>query len=93
MSGLTEETEALEIDLVEDAAALQEALTARGLDARLDGNRVTLERVSGDDYDVIRDAIVESGALLYRLAPARLMLADVFSATPDDAGAGEGEAA
>ena len=32
VSGLTEETEALEIDLVEDAAALQEALAARGLE-------------------------------------------------------------
>ena len=93
VSGLTEETEALEIDLVEDAAALREVLTARGLNARLDGNRLTLQRVSGGDYDVIRDAIVESGALLYRLAPARLMLADVFSAAPDDVDVGEGEAA
>jgi ABC-2 type transport system ATP-binding protein len=93
VSGLTEETEALEIDLVEDAAALLEVLEARGLNARLDGNRLTLERVAGDDYDVIRDAIVESGVMLYRLAPTRLTLADVFSVAPDDAGAAEGEAA
>jgi hypothetical protein len=35
--------------------------------------------VSGDDYDTLRDVIVDEGALLYRLAPARHSLADVFS--------------
>ena len=80
VSGLTEETEALEIELVEGASALLETLTARGLAARLDGRRLTVEKVTGEDYDVIRDAIVASDALLYRLAPARLALADLFSA-------------
>ncbi len=93
VSGLTEETETLEIELVEGAPALLEALTVRGLVARLDGNRLTLEQVTGEDYDVIRDAVVSSGALLYRLAPTRLALADVFSA-PSAAGTeDEGEAA
>ena len=41
--------------------------------------RLTLEGVSGDDYDTLRDVIVDAGALLYRLAPARHSLADVFS--------------
>ena len=31
---------------------------------------------------MIRDAIVASDALLYRLAPTRLALADVFAARP-----------
>ena len=79
VSGLTEETEALEIELVEGASALQETLAAQGLTGRLDGNRLTLEQVTGEDYDTVRDAIVSSEALLYRLAPARLALADVFS--------------
>jgi ABC-2 type transport system ATP-binding protein len=82
VSGLTEETETLEIELVEGASALHGALAARGLDARLDGNRLTLREVSGEDYDVIRDAIVSSEALLYRLAPTRLALADVFTRVP-----------
>ena len=30
---------------------------------------LTLDGVSGDDYDAIRDAIVDADALLYRLAP------------------------
>ena len=85
VSGFTEETEVLEVELVEGAEAVAGALHRRGVEARLDGRRLTLERVSGSDYDLLRDAIVESGALLYRLAPARHSLADVFETdTPDD---------
>jgi ABC-2 type transport system ATP-binding protein len=79
VSGLTEETETLVVELVDGAAALAEALGRRGLRARLDGSRLTLEGVSGDDYDTLRDAIVESEALLYRLAPTRHGLVDLFS--------------
>ena len=93
VSGLTEETETLEIEVVEGAGALLDALAAKGLAAHLDGSRLTLEHVTGSDYDLIRDAIVSSEALLYRLAPTRLALADVFSARPADTGADEGEAA
>ena len=82
VSGFTEETEALEVELVEGAPAVAELLLRRGVEARLDGRRLTVEGVSGADYDVLRDAIVESGALLYRLAPARHSLADVFEADP-----------
>jgi ABC-2 type transport system ATP-binding protein len=85
VSGFTEETETVVVELVEGAAALAEALGRRGLAPRLDGNRLTLEHVTGGDYDTIRDAIVESNALLYRLAPSRHSLADVFS--PVEAGA------
>jgi ABC-2 type transport system ATP-binding protein len=92
VSGLTEETEALEIELVEGAPALLEMLTARGLTAHLDGRRLTLEQVTGEDYDLIRDAIVASDALLYRLAPARLALADVFSRPDAEAGDERSEA-
>jgi hypothetical protein len=55
------------------------ALRVRGLEPALDGRRLTLEAVSGDEYDALRDVIVETGALLYRLAPARHSLADVFT--------------
>jgi ABC-2 type transport system ATP-binding protein len=79
VSGFTGETETVELELVDGAAALAEALGRRGLRPRLDGNRLTLEHVSGDDYDTLRDAIVETGALLYRLAPSRHSLADVFT--------------
>ena len=85
VSGFTGETETVELELVDGAAALAEALGRRGLHPRLDGNRLTLDDVSGEDYDTLRDAIVETDALLYRLAPSRHSLADVFSPVPTEA--------
>jgi ABC-2 type transport system ATP-binding protein len=88
VAGLTEETESVLVDVVEGAAALAAALERRGLAPRVDGGRLTLEGVSGSDLDELRDAIVESGALLYRLAPERHTLASVF--TPPGAAPGDG---
>jgi ABC-2 type transport system ATP-binding protein len=82
VSGLTEETETVFVDVVENTEALARALDRRGLTVRTDGNRLVLSQVSGDDYDTLRDAIVESGVLVYRLAPERHTLADVFSPEP-----------
>ena len=79
VSGLTEETEAVLVDVVDAADTLAAALERRGLAVRTDGNRLTLPQVSGDDYDTLRDAIVETDVLLYRLAPERHTLADVFT--------------
>jgi ABC-2 type transport system ATP-binding protein len=93
VSGLTEETETLEIELLEGAQALLEALTAKGLAARLDGGRLTLDQVTGADYDVIRDAIVSSGALLYLARADPTGTRRRSSARPADTGADEGEAA
>jgi ABC-2 type transport system ATP-binding protein len=90
VSGLTEETETLEIELVEGASALRDELAARGLTARLDGNRLTLQDASGETYDTIRDALVASEALMYRLAPTRHALADAC-APGAQAGADEDE--
>jgi ABC-2 type transport system ATP-binding protein len=85
VAGLTEETETVLVDLVEGAAELARVLSERGIAVQLDGNRLTLPQVSGDDYDVLRDAVVETGALLYRLAPERHSLASVFDAPPEAA--------
>jgi ABC-2 type transport system ATP-binding protein len=82
VSGFTEETETLEVELLDGAEAVVEALLTRGLEPVLDGRRLTLEGVSGDDYDTLRDVIVDTGARLYRLAPARHSLADVFAHEP-----------
>jgi ABC-2 type transport system ATP-binding protein len=86
VSGFTEETETLEIELVEGADEVAAELRRRGLAPRLDGRRLLLEDVSGHEYDVVRDTVVDVGALLYRLAPARHSLADVFAgeATGED---------
>jgi ABC-2 type transport system ATP-binding protein len=89
VAGLTEETEAVLVDVVEGADELVAALERRGLAPRRNGNRLTLERVAGSDFDILRDAIVEADALLYRLAPERHTLASVF--TPAGAPAGGAE--
>jgi ABC-2 type transport system ATP-binding protein len=91
VSGFTEETETLEVELIEGAAAVADGLRRRGFEPVLDGSHLMLESVSGSDYDTLRDVIVESDALLYRLAPARHSLADVFS-SDGDASEREGEA-
>jgi ABC-2 type transport system ATP-binding protein len=82
VSGFTEETETLEVELLEGADAVVEGLRRRGLAPALDGRRLTLEAVTGDDYDTLRDVIVDAGGVLYRLAPARHSLADVFTREP-----------
>lgn len=79
VSGFTEETESILVDVAEGAEALAEALLRRGLAPRVHGSRLVLEGAAGHDYDELRDAIVESGALLYRLAPERQTLAEVFA--------------
>jgi ABC-2 type transport system ATP-binding protein len=83
VSGFTEETETLEVELLEGADAVAGALARAGMDVRVDGGLLTLDGVSGDDYDAIRDAIVDADALLYRLAPGRHTLADVFAPPTD----------
>jgi ABC-2 type transport system ATP-binding protein len=79
VTSFTEDTEVLVVEVVEGAAALAQSLERQGLSVQLEGNRLTLQQASAEDYDTLRDAIVESGALLYRLAPVRHELADVFS--------------
>jgi ABC-2 type transport system ATP-binding protein len=85
VAGLVEETEIVLVDLVDGAAQLARVLAERGVAAQVDGNRLRLPQASGDDYDVLRDAIVETGALLYRLAPERHSLASVFDAPSEPA--------
>ncbi len=57
------------------------ALTARGLAPAVDGYRLTIATSTDADLDVIRDAIVVSGAGLRRLMPRRRTLEDVFLGT------------
>ena len=89
VAGLTEETETLLVDVLDGAEPLAAELGQRGLAVEREGNRLRLPHVSGDEYDILRDAIVETGALVYRLAPERHTLADVFTplAATDDGSA------
>ena len=89
VSGFTEETETLEVEFLEGAAAVAELLAGRGVAIRSDGNVLTLDAVTGADYDAVRDAIVDADALLYRLAPGRHTLADVFAPASEPSGDGQ----
>ncbi|MDP6606924.1 MAG: ABC transporter ATP-binding protein [Dehalococcoidia bacterium] len=92
VGGFLEETETLIIELSEGEEALAAALATRGLKTRADGRQLILEGASSEDYDTVRDAVVESGALLYRLAPERHSLTEIFERPAgEDATAEDGE--
>ena len=44
----------------------------------MDGNSLAVELDTEAQYDQIRDALVETGARLRRMAPRRLQLTDIF---------------
>ncbi len=66
------ETETLYIEVDENIEKLLRELGVRDVQASLDGSAVVVEDVQGDDYDAIRDALVEA------IAPRRRALSDIF---------------
>ena len=54
------------------------ALAARGIIANIDGVSLAVELENEAQYDHIRDALVETGARLRRMAPRRRQLTDIF---------------
>ena len=78
VSGYTRETETLFIDVDDRRDELVAALAARGVDTTESGRSLVVEGTGEEQYDLIRDAVVEVGARLRRLAPRRRGLADLF---------------
>ena len=79
VKGFTAETMTMHIEVADLRDELVAALAERGIHADGDGRGPLLvEDVSDDDFDVIRDALVASGAPLRRLAPGRGQLSDIF---------------
>lgn len=83
VSGFIQETQTLFIDVDDHRAELVEALARRGIEATVQGLSVMVEQESEEQYDAIRDAVVEAGARLRRLAPRRHTLADIFRRVPE----------
>ncbi|MBI2964909.1 MAG: ABC transporter ATP-binding protein [Chloroflexi bacterium] len=77
---LVEDTETLIIQVQDGLNELLSAMKKRNVEAHVEAGSVVVDRATGEDMDRIRDAIAESGALLYRLAPRRHTLAEVFQA-------------
>lgn len=82
VSLFTQETEALCIEVDDHLEELVTALAKRGIPATVEGFSAVVERESEEQYDAIRDAIVEADARLRRLAPRRHRLTDIFRRTP-----------
>tara|TARA_B100000315_G_scaffold142981_1_gene131992 strand:- start:712 stop:1623 length:912 start_codon:yes stop_codon:yes gene_type:complete len=78
VSGFTQETETIFIDVDSHRDELVAALTSRGVEAMVDGSSLAVELKSEAQYDDIRDALVEADARLRRLAPRRHQLTDIF---------------
>ncbi|NQU97015.1 MAG: ABC transporter ATP-binding protein [Chloroflexi bacterium] len=78
VSGFTQETQTLLIEVDEHRAEFLEALARRQIQAAVDGLAVIVEQKRDEDYDAIRDALVEADAPLRRLAPLRHALTDIF---------------
>jgi len=74
----TKETQILNIDVDDKRDELVAALSERGIQATIEGLSVTVKQENEEQYDIIRDVIVEVDARLYRLAPSRHKLAEIF---------------
>ena len=53
------------------------------MSAASNGPLLLVEHAREEDYDLIRDAAVESGARLRRLSPERRDLTDIFRSRPE----------
>ena len=80
---LTEETETLLIEVADRLEEFSAALAARGVQAAANGPMLVVQQAREEDYDLIRDAAVESGARLRRLSPERRDLTDIFRSRPE----------
>ncbi len=74
----TQETQTLLLEVDDNLDALMEALGKHGIRAELDGASVVVQDVTEDQYDDIRDALVDADSRLRRLAPRRGSLTDIF---------------
>ena len=80
---LTSETETLYIDVDDYRDELAAALASRGIEAAVEGLSLVVEQEDDEQYDLIRDALVESGARLRRLGPRRHGLSEIFRSLPE----------
>ena len=78
VSGFTRESETIFIDVDGGVESLMSALVGLDLDCSLDGHSVAVRNVGDEEYDKIRDALVDSGSRLRRLGPRRRRLAEIF---------------
>jgi ABC-2 type transport system ATP-binding protein len=81
VSRFTQEMQTLFIDVDDKRDELVVALSKRGIQATVEGSSVVVKQESEEQYDAIRDTVVEVDARLSRLAPRRHRLSDIFRST------------
>ena len=74
----TRDTETVFIEVDSNRDELAAALERRGVVVTADGSGMTIEGPDESVYDHVRDALVESGAPLRRMAPRRRELTELF---------------
>ena len=80
---LTRETATIFIEVDRNRDELVSALEKRDIHTDIDGLSVVVNLETEEQYDAIRDAIVEAKAPLRRLAPRRGHLTDIFRSVPE----------
>lgn len=78
VSSFTQATQSLHIDVDDNRDELLASLSKRGIQATVQGASVIITLESEEQYDTIRDAVVEAGSRLRRLAPLRHSLTEIF---------------
>ena len=78
VSEFTRETQLIFIEVDDRREELVAALASRGIEATIDGTSVAVQQMHDEQYDDIRDALVEVGGRLRRLGPRRHRLTDIF---------------
>ena len=82
LGSFTERTGYLAVEVEEGESALVAALTARGLQAAVDGRTIVVAHRRRRPYDQVRDALAELGLPLVRLEQRRRGLEDLFADAP-----------
>ncbi len=80
LASFTRETETVYVEVTARQDEFRTALRERGVESRLEGRTVVVADVVDERYDLIRDALVASGAPLRRMAPHRRTLVELFRA-------------
>ena len=78
VSSFTQETQSIVIEVDRNIEDLVRILIQNNVRAATDGPLVVVELEQEEQYDIIRDAVVDADASLRRLAPRRRGLADIF---------------
>ena len=82
VSGFTENTDVLSVEIDGRHDELVTALAGRGIEAERDGNAVLVGDEDGRHLEAIQDALIEAEAPLRRMAYRRRMLTEIFRDDP-----------